>query len=180
MLWIHIKHAWAVSEYFLLMRRSQSLRSERSGLWAASSQATPLSSPTWLHWHGMWSTLSGKSREASSPAWCVTRPTAPWWISVLLPLTYSLSPYRSSLHATQSWVSIWMTLIPTVHTHAVCWICFINKNVMISSIQHMYVVFSGVGSWNPLETVGRQRSSSDPPNPTSPESNVYGKWLASF
>ncbi|KAF4082487.1 hypothetical protein AMELA_G00151930 [Ameiurus melas] len=31
----------------------------------------------------------------------------------------------------------------------------------------------GVGSWNALETVGRQRSSSDPPNPTSPESNVY-------
>ncbi|KAF7690360.1 arf-GAP with SH3 domain, ANK repeat and PH domain-containing protein 2b [Silurus meridionalis] len=31
----------------------------------------------------------------------------------------------------------------------------------------------GVGSWKPIETLGRQRSSSDPPNPTSPESNVY-------
>ncbi|MCJ8743790.1 hypothetical protein PDJAM_G00098300 [Pangasius djambal] len=31
----------------------------------------------------------------------------------------------------------------------------------------------GVGSWKSMETVGRQRSSSDPPNPTSPESNVY-------
>ncbi|KAK3516783.1 hypothetical protein QTP70_023662 [Hemibagrus guttatus] len=31
----------------------------------------------------------------------------------------------------------------------------------------------GVSSWKAMETVGRQRSSSDPPNPSSPESNIY-------
>ncbi|KAM9435974.1 arf-GAP with SH3 domain, ANK repeat and PH domain-containing protein 2b isoform 2-T2 [Clarias gariepinus] len=36
----------------------------------------------------------------------------------------------------------------------------------------------GVGSWKPGETVGRQRSSSDPPNPTSPETNIYVLPLA--
>ncbi|KAK2864135.1 hypothetical protein Q7C36_003289 [Tachysurus vachellii] len=31
----------------------------------------------------------------------------------------------------------------------------------------------GIASWKSKETVGRQRSSSDPPNPSSPDSNIY-------